>query len=212
LPLKPEFVPLLLRMVNHAERRAEFEAPSVVSADGAAEIAVDAKWSPAVATITDVEGHTADVKFERAGSRLVGGFERTSLKGYYTIEVRGGRAEQPKSAATAFAVNLSPEESQFIAADENQLRGWLPGADVKVIDASAEAQQQLGAIGDEREVWRYLLLAMFAVIGIEFMLATLGGRKVETDDDATMGERLRRYTPGSWVGRMTGANEPVESN
>lgn len=211
LPLKPEFVPLILRMVHHLEHRPDFESPSVVPADGAAEIAVAAAWAPAVGQVTDEMRRSADIDFKRAGSRLVGAFEGTQLKGYYSVEVRGGRVELPKSGAAAFAVNLAPEESQFVAATEEQFRQWLPDTRLTLVDASAEAQQQLGAIGDGREIWRIPLLLTFLIIGVEFMLATLGGTKPETGDDESVGERLRRYSPGTWVGRMTGAAEPVET-
>lgn len=122
--------------------------------------------------------------------------------------------EQPKRASASFAVNLAPEESQFVAAGEDQLREWLPGVELSMIDASAQAQQEMGAIGDEREIWRPLLALMFLIIGVEFMLATLGGRRVDTDtdDDASVGERIRQFSPGTWVGRMTGATETAASN
>lgn len=209
LPLKPEFVPLVLRMVNYVEHRPDVEAPSVVPADGAAEIAVAANWAPVSGKITDAQRHATQLEFERSGLRWVGGFEKTALKGYYTVDVRGGRVEQPKHDATEFAVNLSPDESQFAMADESQLREWLPDVDLAVVDASAETQQQLGAVGDEREIWRWLLAIVFVVIGVEFVLATLGGKRPDMGEDLSVGERIREISPGTWVGRMTGS-ERVE--
>ncbi|HEX5445272.1 MAG TPA: VWA domain-containing protein, partial [Pirellulales bacterium] len=153
LPLKPEFVPLLLRMVNYVEHRPDVEAPSVVAADGPAHIAVASNWSPVTGKVIDAERHATEIDFKRSDSRWVGGFEKTALKGYYTVEVSGGRVEQPKHDSTAFAVNLSPDESQFALADEDQFRDWLPGVDLTLIDASAEAQQQLGSLGESREIW-----------------------------------------------------------
>jgi hypothetical protein len=206
LPLKPEFVPLVLRMVNYVEHRADVEAPSVVPADGEAQIAVAADWEPVSAKVSDVERHTSDVDFARSGSRWLGGFEKTALRGYYSIDVRGGQVEHPKHGATAFAVNLAPEESQFAAASEDDFHEWFPGVDLKLVDASAETQQQLGAVGDEREVWRYLLLIVFVVIGAEFMLATLGGKRRDVvGDDDSASEQIRSFNPNTWVGRMTGA-------
>jgi len=216
LPLKPEFVPLVLRLVNYVEHRAEFEIKrSVVPAGGAAEVDVAATWSPRpgeppVCEVTIDRQTPQPVEFERAGTRWVGGFEGTALKGYYAVEVKGGTAERPKRDSAEFAVNLAADESKFIAAGEDQLREWLPGVDLTVVDATAETQQEMGAVGNEREIWRGLLLVVFAIIAIEFMLATLGGRKVDTGDDVSVGERIKQYSPGTWVGRMTGANEPAE--
>ncbi|HEV3343623.1 MAG TPA: vWA domain-containing protein [Pirellulales bacterium] len=209
LPLKPEFVPLVLRMVNYVEHRPDVEAPSVVPADSDAEIAVAANWNPVEGKITDARHHSAKLEFKRSGSRWVAGFENTALKGYYAVDVHGGRVEQPKHDTTEFAVNLSPDESQFALAGETQLREWLPDVDLAVVDASAERQQELGTLGDEREIWRWLLAIVFVVIGVEFMLATLGGRRSNQEEELSVGERIREMSPGTWVGRMTGA-ETVE--
>jgi hypothetical protein len=208
LPLKPEFVPLVLRMVNYVEHRRDVEGPSVVPADGDAEIAVAANWAPVEGKITDARQHATNIEFKRSGSRWVAGFENTAAAGYYGVDVRGGRVEQPKHDTTEFAVNLSPDESQFALASEGQLREWLPDVDLAVVDASAEKQQELGSIGDEREIWRWLLAIVFVVIGVEFMLATLGGRRSD-QEELSVGERIRELSPGTWVGRMTGA-ETVE--
>jgi hypothetical protein len=205
LPLKPEFVPLILRMVNYVERRADVETPSVVPADGSAQIAVAANWNPVVGKVAEPTHHSTDLEFKRSGSRWVAGFEKTALKGFYAVDVHGGRVEQPKHDTTEFAVNLAPEESQFAAAAEAQLREWLPEVDLAVVDASAEAEQELGTVGDEREIWRGLLAIVFVVIGIEFMLATLGGPRAGQTEELSVGERIREMSPGTWVGRMTGA-------
>jgi hypothetical protein len=85
----------------------------------------------------------------------------------------------------------------------------LPGADVMFVDASAQAQQEHGSIGDEREIWRPLIVLMFVVIGVEFLLATLGGQRIDGEPEVTVAERIRNLSPGSWVGRMTGASTPV---
>lgn len=206
LPLKPEFVPLVLRLVNYLEHRPELDAPSVVPADGAAEVAVAGDWSPLSGRVIDGERRATDLEFKRSGSRLVSGYEQTSQQGYYAVEVKGGRVEQPKRAAAEFAVNLAPDESQFAAAGEAELREWFPGVKLSFVDASAETQQALGSIGDEREIWRYLLYAAFAVIGAEFLLATRSGQG-RSGDEATMSERIRQLAPGTWVGQMTGAGE-----
>ena len=207
LPLKPEFVPLLLRMVNRVERRAELDAPSVTPPDGAAEITVAAAWNPVTAVVTDPAGHSGDVAFQPVGTRLVGGFERTTLAGYYGVEVQGGKPGQVKNGKSAFAVNLAPEESRLAAAGEDDIRRWLPGVSLKVVDASAEAQQQFGSVGEGTEIWRYLLALTFAVIGIEFFLSTLSGRPADRRNDRWSVRRLWRLRPGVWAEETSGAHQ-----
>src|SRR5207302_7069570 len=69
-------------------------------------------------------------------------------------------------------------------------------ADIMFVDASAQAQQEHGSIGDEREIWRPLILIMFLVIGVEFMLATLGGQRLDGEPEVTVAERSEERRVG----------------
>lgn len=212
LPMKTEFVPLVLRMIGHVKRRAAIEGPSVVPADNTAEFVVAQDWSPASGTVTDESGRVSQVTFQRSNSRLVGAFEKTDETGFYTLEVTGGRSEQPRRGQFSFAVNLAPEESDFTQLTDPQLSEMLPSAELTSIDASAEAQQLYGSIGDEREVWRPLILLTFLVIGIEFLLSTLGGGTGDDETPLTASQRLRDIARGSWVGRITGSGLPDQDS
>ncbi len=208
LPLKPEFVPLVLRLVSHVEHRAEVEAPAVVPPGGVAEVAVSGAWVTGMAKpsgkVTDGAGRSTPLDFQRSATRYVAAFEGTAEPGYYTVEVRGDPSAPDKVVTTAFAVNLAPEESDFTALGEQQFRDLLPSARVTFVDASAEAQQLQGIIGSEQEVWRPLIALMFVVIGVEFLLATLRGQRKDGDERG-VARRILDLAPGTWVGRMTGA-------
>ncbi len=206
LPLKPEFVPLLLRLVSYASQAPDLVVPSTVPADGAAEIAVAGTWAPAVAKVIDPRNQSSPVVLERSAARLLGQFDQTSAKGYYTVEARGGRLEPPQAALAAFAVNTAPEESDFQPVAEDQVRQWLAPAQLTFVTASSEAEQAHGSLGEEREIWRPLIFLLFALIGVEFLLATMGGQAVTAGPQRTLGQRLRNLTTGAWVGRMTGAD------
>jgi hypothetical protein len=212
LPLKPEFVPLLLRLVSHVKHRAEVEAPNAVAPGAAAEVAVSGAWvggpGKASGKVTDGAGRSTQLDFQRSATRYVAAFEGTAEPGYYTVEVRGDPAAPDKVVTTAFAVNLAPEESDFSALGEQQFRDLLPSAKVTFVDASAEAQQLQGVIGSEQEVWRPLIALMFVVIGVEFLLATLRGQRKDGDERG-VGRRILDLAPGTWVGRMTGAGGPA---
>ena len=104
----------------------------------------------------------------------------------------------------AFAVNTAPEESNFATVREDQVRQWLPTANLAFVNASAQEQQAHGTIGDEREIWRPLIFVLFAIIGVEFMLATTSGQGPINDEESAP-RRIRDLSPGSWIGRMTGA-------
>jgi hypothetical protein len=195
LPLKLEFVPLVLRMVSYLEHRPPLEVPPVVPAEATAEVSLAGNWSPTEARVTDGTGRSSPLNFERSGSRLLAAYDRTDERGYYNVEVAGARLEQARGVAGAFAVNLAPEESELETVNEGQLHEMLPGVKLSLVDASAEAQQLFGAIGNEREVWRPLIFVLFAIITLEFTLATLGGPKTEGAPPVSLAQRLRRLGP-----------------
>lgn len=205
LPMKPEFVPLVLRMISHVKRRADVDGPAVVPADGNAEFVVAQHWSPASGKVTDIAGRVTPVTFQRANSQLVGAFDRTVEQGFYDLEVKGGRAEQPEHGMLSFAVNIDAGESDFARLTHREIVDMFPGAKVTSVDASGEAQQIYGSVGDEREIWRPLIWLTFVIIVIEFLLATLGGHPSDGEQRSTV-QRLRDLARGRWVGRMTGSN------
>jgi hypothetical protein len=207
LPLKPEFVPLVLRLVSYVTQAPDLVVPATVPAEGPAEIAVAGTWSPALAKVQDPRGQATPVELERSAGRLVGQFEATGRKGYYSVEARGGRVDPPQTAAAAFAVNTAIEESDFQTVSQEQIRGWLPTASLTFVTASSEAEQAHGPVGEEREVWRPLIIVVFAIIGVEFLLATSSSH-APSGTPRTFRQRVADLTPGAWVSRMTGSAEP----
>ncbi|MCH7708770.1 MAG: hypothetical protein IH884_09770, partial [Myxococcales bacterium] len=204
--------PLILRMVSHVKHRSDVEGPCVVPADGSAEFVVAGSWGSPSGKVTDVAGRTTPLVFERAQSRRMCAFDRTAEKGFYTVEVTGGTTEQPKRGTTAFAVNLSPGESNFEQITDDKLSDLFPGIEVTLVDASAEAQQAHGSIGQQgQEVWRWLIFFLFFIICVEFLLSTLGGQTLDEEEPPTVSERIRNLSPGTWVGRMTGVGSGTES-
>jgi hypothetical protein len=204
LPLKPEFVPLVLRLVSYVTQAPDLVVPSTAPADAGAEIAVAGAWSPAMARVIDPKGQSSPVELERSASRLMGQFDTTGRKGYYTVEARGGRPEPPQAAASAFAVNTAAEETNFQKLSEDEIRECLPTASLTFVNASADAEQAHGALGEEREIWRPLIIIVFAIIGVEFLLATMSSH-APAGPPRALRQRIGDLSPGAWVGRMTGA-------
>jgi hypothetical protein len=172
LPLNGvEFVPLMLQMVNHAQRRADAEGPDVVAADDPAMFSVANSWSPVSATVVNPNGLPTELKFERFGGRAEAIYESTREKGYYVAEVRGS---DRRTATLSFAVNLAAEESESTRITEDRVRELFPSAKVTFVDQSAEAKQDT-SLDTTNELWQYVIYVLFAVIAFELLLATLIG-------------------------------------
>ena len=204
LPLKPEFVPLILRLVNYAQRRPELDVPLVASAEGVTEIAVSPEWAPATGAVVSEAGVSNALAFRRSDVRLVGAFDQAKKKGYYRVDIKGGSAAKAKSGTALFAVNIAPEESNFSAVTESDLREMMPQASVTLVDASAEAQQLYGNVGDEQEVWQPMIWLIFAIIGVEFMIATFSGTRRKKTERGQLARRLEHIFPESWRGWLAG--------
>ncbi|MEI7436441.1 MAG: VWA domain-containing protein [bacterium] len=190
LPLKPEWVPLVLRLVSYVQRRAELHAPRLASTDGRDEVSVPDGWAPATGQLTGPAGRSTPLVFLRGGNRRsVAQLSGIRQKGFYKIQVSGCATGAPKTAAAVLAVNLPPEESDVQTLTIEELRGLLPKARVKLVDAGIEAQQRHGGLGEEREVWRPLIFLLFAVMLVEFMVSTFVGG---SNDQPGWRVRLRR--------------------
>lgn len=199
LPLSgAEFVPMMLRLVSFAQARPDAEGPAAVPPDGAAEFSVTGRWAPVAGRVTDPLGRPTALAFERAGVRQTAVFDATSARGYYAAEVRPER-DGSRAAELLFAVNLAADESDPRPVAEAEARELLPSADLTLVDATAEAQQERGGLGGEQEVWQPLIWAVFLIIGCEFFLSTLRGGRAPGEEE---GER--DLNPARWVGRMTG--------
>jgi len=191
--------PLVLRLVSYASHAPDLESPRP-SPPTARPRSPSPAPGPRVGQDPRHPRPASPLTFERSASRLLGQFDQTNAKGYYAVEVKGGRPNPPQLASSTFAVNVAPEESRFEMVKDDQVREWLPHADLTFVNASAEQQQIHGALGEEREVWRPLIFVLFAIIGAEFMLATLGGHnRDETGTPRTLRQRLQEAIPSGGV-------------
>jgi von Willebrand factor type A domain/Aerotolerance regulator N-terminal len=195
LPTRPDFAPLVMQLANHVARRPPVDGPSAASTDGIAEFTVNGLWGDVKAEIKTPSGRIVDLPFERNGPRLLGSFTETSERGYCSLDVRSRSAGQGRAGNTSFAVNLSPEESDFTMLAEDKIRDLLPSAALTYVDASADAAGVRSLVTDEKsEVgrgWWFALL--LAVMVSEFFLATWGGRRKKADEDS-LGMRDRQQT------------------
>ncbi|MEA3365177.1 MAG: BatA and WFA domain-containing protein, partial [Candidatus Hydrogenedentes bacterium] len=211
LPMKPEFVPLVLRLVNHLAQRPDLLGPSDITAGTGAEITAGPSWSPAEGKVIDPAGTESPLAFQWSGSRLLGIFEGTLQKGYYTAEVSSqGDTKNALKGRVQFAVNLPNEESDFQRIGQNQLRQWLGTEALIVVDASAQMQHLKGTLGDEHEIWRPLIYLTLLIIGAEFLLSTSAWRRRTAEERLSLMEQVRRASPTTWINEMTGGRDLPE--
>jgi len=95
---------------------------------------------------------------------------------------RGGN---PPGTPRAVGVGQQPSEAVLlvVAAEAPDSGGIALPARGDAVDrfASGNGQDDTGTLDLEEPVWRPLIYLMFVIIGVEFLLATLGGKKKEVE-------------------------------
>ena len=93
-------------------------------------------------------------------------FDGTDLPGTYQLEVNGGR--------TPIAVNIPPGESDTspLARDELAQWGAKMGAPPKTaIEKTLERRRQSEDLEKQQKLWRWIILCVLGLLGIETLLA-----------------------------------------
>ena len=193
LPLKPEFVPLVLRMVAHTRRDPTLTVAPTIAPEAVAEIRVAGGIEEPVATVTPPESSPVPIELQLAGEGLAGKFDQTGQKGFYLVDLsaQATSAADPERrlhAQSAFAVNFAFEESDLTTASLEDLHSWLKSTSVRLIDLSGIGASIRDELADESEIWQTLACLLFVVFVVEFALATLPGPQYR--DRSTIGFRI----------------------
>jgi hypothetical protein len=180
LPLKPEFVPLLLRAASWLRRAPAAIVPSVVKAHQPGVIALNPDWSEAHVEAIDPDGKTHPVELHRDDNRRLGAMLRTDRKGYYRFRVTPAQGKGGSDLACGFAVNLDLDGQHLAMLDEQAMRDLLGVPQAPIVRGTADDPTLAAQLAGRREMWRAMIWIAFAVITLEFLLSTLRPRQRAT--------------------------------
>ena len=199
LPLKPEFVPMLLRAVEYLRRVPEFAASAAIAPGQPAPVTLTDRWLEARVQATDPSGKPHEIPLHRSARRLVGAMLQTDRKGYYAFSILPHAEGAPESVELGFAVNLAGEHNDFSMIDERRIRDILAAApDLAYLESSPEKPILADELARKREIWRTLIWVTFLVICIEFLVSTLRPQRAVPSPGA--GRQAR--SPAGWAGRI----------
>jgi hypothetical protein len=116
------------------------------------------------------------VELHRDGARRLGAMLATDQPGYYQFQVSPNAKNAPAHVELGFAVNRQSQGGDFARAGQERIRQWLAPLDVQYLAGDADDPLLTARLTRTREIWRMLIWITFAVIGAEFMLATLRPR------------------------------------
>ncbi len=192
LPLRSEFVPLLLRGVAHLRRASAVEAPTVLTANQPAAVLLRHVAPNVTLRVTDPMERTQEVATHGGDGLITGVATDTAQKGYYTFRVETvGRNVTGEAIEVVTAVNIDAGESHGLRVDESELSQRLAPVALTYLRGSPDDPTLSATLTTPRELWRSMIWIMFALFGLEFLIATLNpGGKSEVGQ-AKHGERRR---------------------
>ncbi|MBI1367718.1 MAG: VWA domain-containing protein [Planctomycetes bacterium] len=195
LPLKPEFVPLLLRSVAHLRRDAQIRAVDAVRPHEPAPIQLADRWANASVQVVGPDDRPQALDMQRSDDRMVGALMSTDRKGYYTFSIQPPRDApgQMKTEQRGFAVNLDMEDAGFEPMNEANLRAIFEPHKLVYLAGSPDDPVLTAQLTERKEIWRALIWTMFAVIGLEFLLSTLKPTSATGSTGGGMGSAVRRF-------------------
>jgi len=189
LPLKPEFVPILLRSVAYLRRPAPADATPSVRPGRPAIIRINELWSDARVQAVEPDGKSHTVVLHPSGSRRVGALTDTGQKGYYRFQIAPRTAGAPERIELGFAVNLDVADADIAGEDESGIRAALSPAQAMYLKGEPDDPLLTAELTQRHEIWRSLIWVMFVVIGVEFVLSTLRARRARTQNGVAAGAR-----------------------
>ncbi|MFW6059180.1 MAG: BatA domain-containing protein [Phycisphaeraceae bacterium] len=209
LPLKPEFVPMMLRAVAHLQRPAKAHAPTVAAPGQPAPIRLSGEWTDAQVEVIDPAGRPHTIELHRDGPQHVGAMRQTRQRGYYTVEVLPRATGAPQRIELGFAVNTEAGEGALATINEDRVRELIGRAETTFMEAGPDDPMLAAQLTEQREIWRTLIWLTFAIIGAEFLMSTLRPRAApQTRSDAL---QTPRGPLGRTLARLHDTLNPVRT-
>ena len=204
LPLKPEFVPMLLRTVAYLRRPVQVEIAGAVRPYEPAPISITANWSKPQVQVTDPENRQHTIDIHRNNNQREGALLETNRTGLYTFNVTPNAPGAKPNLELGFAVNLDTNHADFRTLDEPAIKTLFAPLEPTYLAATSDDPIIIEQLTEKNEIWRILIWVTFAIIAIEFLLSTLSPavRKKQAQNDtdfveaATLAQSKTSESPG----------------
>jgi Aerotolerance regulator N-terminal/von Willebrand factor type A domain len=204
LPTRALFVPLLLRSIAYLRPAAAVEAVASVRPHDPAPIRLSQQWKGARVEATSPDGHVHPIEMHADDNRQIGALLTTDTRGYYSFRAQPP-ANLPNQASEerGFVVNLDIDQADFASVNQERVAAIFGPTPLSYLVGSPSDPVLSTQLHERHEIWRWLIWGMFAVIGVEFFLATL-----RSAADDKLGDRNRQSqfvastAPPASVGKM----------
>ncbi|MCS6777257.1 MAG: hypothetical protein RMJ43_16100, partial [Chloroherpetonaceae bacterium] len=171
LPLRASYVPLVYQLLSHlgqgsaSRRNLKQDEPFFLT------FPLSEANKPVLVRTPSGKVETRSSALDVRGVTFT--YTGTTQAGVYRVSVAGGRSQD------AFAVNLTPEESDLTSADPEKTaqQSGVAASRFTVVDNPAQIQASVQRSRYGAEVWRGLVWVLIALLFIEAWLARWFGRR-----------------------------------
>lgn len=197
IPLQPEFVPMLLRAMMHLRPPADVMLSASVAPGTPVTIQIVDLWQMPQVQATLPSEQTRLLDLHQENRQVVGALLDTEQIGIYRFNITAEKNQNPISETLGTAVNLTADQSQLQFLNEQEMVLSFAPLEPIYLSSSAEQTQLSEHFASREEIWRYLIWAVFLIIGVEFLIATLRVSVVETSESSRLnqqeGSRFKRW-------------------
>ena len=192
LPVHPAFVPLVLRAVQTVRPDPPAVAAESVHPYEPAPIRLDERWKRALIQATDPAGTKTAIDTVAGDGRVTGALEDTRRIGYYEFDVQPPAGQVAEPIRLGLAVNREVDGATIERLPGDQLAAAFAPHPATVLAGTADDPMLHTQLTSRREIWRWLISAVFLLFGLEFLLSTLKPPEPRRSGDAPHGwlERL----------------------
>lgn len=201
LPLHPAFVPLMLRAVQYVRPEPPAMAAESVHPYDPAPVRLQDAWRRAVVQATSPSGGRRAIDTVAGDDGVTGALDDTRTVGFYEFNIEPPAGQTAAPLRLGMAVNRDVETAAFEPLTPAEVTATFTPHPVTLLTGTAEDPTLHTQLTGRREIWRWLIAAVFGLFLLEFLLSTLRPPAPAGTHATPRGWRARL---GDWLGRAVG--------
>ena len=201
LPVHPAFVPLMLRAVQHVRPEPPAMAAESVHPYDPAPVRLQDAWRRAVVQATSPSGGRRAIDTVAGDDGVTGALDDTRTVGFYEFDIEPPAGQTAAPLRLGMAVNRDVETAAFEPLAPAEVTATFAPHAATLLTSTAEDPTLHAQLTGRREIWRWLIAAVFGLFVLEFLLSTLRPPAPAGTTETPRGWRARL---NDWLGRAVG--------
>jgi hypothetical protein len=201
LPVHPAFVPLMLRAVQHVRPEPPAMAAESVHPYDPAPVRLQDAWRRAVVQATSPSGGRRAIDTVAGDDGVTGALDDTRAVGFYEFDIEPPAGQTTAPLRLGMTVNRDVETAAFEPLAPTEVTATFAPHAATLLTGTAEDPTLHTRLTGRREIWRWLIAAVFGLFVLEFLLSTLRPPAPAGTNETPRGWRTRL---SDWLGRAVG--------